>query len=287
MKKKRSRKVLAREREMKQKENEDKEILSEHKRNLINAIELERKNNELTKIRLVQLHEHYGKMLTTLRGETKSLQKTIKILQSDLTQNDLKAVQAQNEGLKMQLEQQRAFRIQDEQQLKKTNQENQKLVIIVHYLKEQLQTLMTQYQMLCHQKDKADHKKKGRKGRRKGSEAEKIVNKLDSLDIVDAEHMVHHQAQQQGHGHGHGGQRPLSSSSSTSSYLMAQSVEGDPWFDKMKDENQMLERHIRTLRHIIERETQRCNFKEIIVGKSIHSPKKDKVTKDAKDSDTA
>merc|ERR1711992_229321 len=87
--------------------------------------------------------------------------------------------------------------------------------------------------------------------------------------------MVHHQGQVQ-HGHGGHGQRPLSASSSTSSYLMAQSVEGDPWFDRMKDENQMLERHIRTLRHIIERETQRCNFKEIIVGKSIHSPKKEK-----------
>merc|ERR1712129_435123 len=164
--------------------------------------------------------------------------------------------------------QQRALRLQDEQQLKKTNQENQKLVIIVHYLKEQLQTLMTQYQMLCQQQTQHQKEEKNEKEQQPADEAANIVQKLDSLDIVDAEHMVHHQA------------RPPSASSN--SYLMAQSVEGDPWFAKMKDENQMLERHIRTLRHIIERETQRCNFKEIIVGKSIHSPKKDKVAKEKK-----
>merc|ERR1712129_567526 len=170
--------------------------------------------------------------------------------------------------------QQRALRLQDEQQLKKTNQENQKLVIIVHYLKEQLQTLMTQYQMLCQQQTQHQQKEeKNVKEQQPSDEAANIVQKLDSLDIVDAEHMVHHQA------------RPPSASSN--SYLMAQSVEGDPWFAKMKDENQMLERHIRTLRHIIERETQRCNFKEIIVGKSIHSPKKDKVAKEKKSDKTA
>merc|ERR1712129_387166 len=129
--------------------------------------------------------------------------------------------------------------------------------------------------MLCQQQTQHQKEEKNENikhvEQQPADEATNIVQKLDSLDIVDAEHMVHHQA------------RPPSASSN--SYLMAQSVEGDPWFAKMKDENQMLERHIRTLRHIIERETQRCNFKEIIVGKSIHSPKKDKVAKEKK-SDT-
>ena len=49
------------------------------------------------------------------------------------------------------------------------------------------------------------------------------MNKLDSLDIVDAEYMVHNQQQQ--------------SSMAQSDYLMAQRVEGDPWFAKMNNEN--------------------------------------------------
>ena len=144
-----------RKRDRKSRRNESsksRESEAEHKRNLINAIGLERKNNELTKIRLVQLHEHYGKLLDTLRSETNSLKRTMKILKSDLSQRDLAAVYVQNEGLKNQHEQQRAMRIKDEQHLKQTNQENQKLVIIVHYLKQQLQTLMTQYQLLCNKK---------------------------------------------------------------------------------------------------------------------------------------
>ena len=88
------------------------------------------------------------------------------------------------------------------------------------------------------------------------------LSELESLDIVDAEYMIHTQQSASGPSPG-----------TESDYLMEQSVDGDPWFNKMNEENKMLERHIRTLRHIIESETQRCNFKEIIVGKSIHSPK--------------
>lgn len=44
-------------------------------------------------------------------------------------------------------------------------------------------------------------------------------------------------------------------------------IKNDPWFRKTIDENKMLERHIRFLKHIIEKEQQRCNFKEVIFGK--------------------
>ncbi len=80
-----------------------------------------------------------------------------------------------------------------------------------------------------------------------------IVNNLDSLDIVDADSMLSPEKHQM-----------LNSGVGANS--IPQRINEDPWFQKIIEENRMLERHIRFLRHIIQREIQRCNFKEIIVG---------------------
>lgn len=227
----------------------EQETIQITKRNLINAIELERRNHELTKIRLVQLHKHYGNMLTNLKTESKYLTNKINILKNGPSQNDLEVILKQKQDLRNEYLRKRSIRIKDEQQLKQTNKENQKLVIIIHYLKQQLDALLTQYQSLCAKQSDMNNKNT------KCSDAQIIVNNLDSLDIVDAESMVNH-----------------SKLSPSSSNVVSQRINDDPWFQKIMEENRMLERHIRFLRHIIERETQRCNFKEIIIGKKLLSP---------------
>mmetsp|Transcript_54928 Transcript_54928/g.49434 ORF Transcript_54928/g.49434 Transcript_54928/m.49434 type:complete len:182 (+) Transcript_54928:153-698(+) len=60
-------------------------------------------------------------------------------------------------------------------------------------------------------------------------------------------------------------------------------IKNDPWFRKMNNENKMLERHIRFLKHIIEKEQQRCNFKEIIFGKKQEVDNNDQNEQDKED----
>eukprot|EP00483_Globobulimina_turgida_P003963 UN03971 len=124
-----------------------------------------------------------------------------------------------------------------------------------------MDALLVQYQSLCQmQANSSKHNQY--------SDAQRIVNNLDSLDIVDAESMVNQE-----------NNKILNQG--TTSGVMSQRVFDDPWFQKIIEENRMLERHIRFLRHIIERETQRCNFKEIIVGKkliSLQKPPEKKLT---------
>jgi len=231
----------------------DKNANDDNKRNLINAIELERRNYELTKIRLVQLHQHYGNMLTTLKKECKSLENKVNILKHGPSQKDLEVILKQKQELKNEYLRKREIRTKDEQQSKQTNKENQKLVIIIHYLKKQLDALLVQYNVLCSKEAKGAESDEF-------SEAQRIVNNLDSLDIVDAESMIN--------------QKNNQLLNNPNNPMVSNRLNEDPWFQKISDENRMLERHIRFLRHIIERETQRCNFKEIIVGKQLLSPKK-------------
>jgi len=235
----------------------DDEAISMAKRNLINAIELERRNHELTKIRLIQLHKHYGNMLTNLKQESEYLKNKINILKNGPSQNDLEVILKQKQDLRNEYLRKRSIRIKDEQQLKQTNKENQKLVIIIHYLKQQLDGLLSQYQSLCAKQNICPQDSEF-------SDAQRIVNNLDSLDIVDAESMVNQE-----------NSKTLTGGNPTNA--MNQRMNNDPWFQKITEENRMLERHIRFLRHIIERETQRCNFKEIIVGKQLISQKKTEV----------
>eukprot|EP01084_Bolivina_argentea_P309422 535203_1 len=248
----RKRRKRANKKKNREREEDRTSEINETKRNLIHAIELERRNHELTKIRLVQLHKHYGNMLATLKQERGFLMNKLKVLNNGPSQNDLEVILKQKQGLRNEYLRKRAARFNDEQQLKQTNQENQKLVVVVHYLKQQLNGLLTQYQSLCakqlqHQNDA------------EFSDAQKIVNNLDSLDIVDAESMVNQE------------NRTMLQTAAGASTAMAHQINNDPWFHKITDENRMLERHIRFLRHIIERETQRCNFKELIVGKQLVS----------------
>ena len=60
-------------------------------------------------------------------------------------------------------------------------------------------------------------------------------------------------------------------------------ISQDPWFQKMIDENGMLERHIRFMRHIIESEQKRCDFKQLIIG--INNNKNDDKNKQNHDND--
>eukprot|EP01084_Bolivina_argentea_P060957 111371_1 len=247
-------------------QNLDKDQIDPTKRDLINAIGLERRNHELTKLRLYQLHQYYGNMLANLKQESKYLKNKITILKNGPSQSDLEIILKQKQALRNDYLKKRGVRVKDEAQLKQTNKENQKLVIIIHYLKQQLDGLLVQYQELC-RNEASSANNKGY------SDAQIIVNNLDSLDIVDAESMLSPEKHQMLNAVRCGNGIP-------------QIINDDPWFQRIIEENRMLERHIRFLKHIIERETQRCNFKEIIVGKKLLSQQKIKPEKKEKENES-
>ena len=97
------------------------------------------------------------------------------------------------------------------------------------------------------------------------SEAERIMHSLDTLDIVAAESLVSASTESKLKMELEGSTHNFHPLAPPPDAL----IQENPWFHKVIEENKMLERHIRFMQHIIQRETARCNFREIITGKQI------------------
>eukprot|EP00485_Elphidium_margaritaceum_P002901 CAMPEP_0202703252 /NCGR_PEP_ID=MMETSP1385-20130828/16110_1 /ASSEMBLY_ACC=CAM_ASM_000861 /TAXON_ID=933848 /ORGANISM="Elphidium margaritaceum" /LENGTH=447 /DNA_ID=CAMNT_0049361073 /DNA_START=318 /DNA_END=1661 /DNA_ORIENTATION=+ len=219
------------------------------KRNLINAIELERRNHELTKLQLVQLHEYYGKNIKHMKQVTSSLQQKLTMYQNTPSETDLHEMSQQKQELRDSFRQKKAMRLRDEKQIKRTNKENQKLTITIHHLRQQLMCLKKQYHVICNEQQTETV------GKKDVIADKKTVPSLDSVDdlaleAADASAPKDEWQQSQ----------------------IQQQVDDSPWFQRIIEDNKMLERHVRLLRHLIEQETQRCHFREMIVNKKILSP---------------
>ena len=124
------------------------DIQERNKINLINAIEFEIKNYEIQQLSLNQLHNNYSIKLQKLKNESNLLNKKINILKNSPTQNQIKEIYKKKQDLHNDYLRTQSIRIQDEQQLHNTNKENKKLLIIIFYLKQQLQILTNKYNQI-------------------------------------------------------------------------------------------------------------------------------------------
>jgi chromosome segregation ATPase len=236
---------------------------------MLQALKIEKANYQKSKTQLEELHKNYGERIETLKQENKELLDTKNALErqgadpkfkadvESKTQREINNVILHLSTLQQQLSAAVDSRNADQVQLSGIRNQNQKLVITINALKPTAEKLRSQYEGLCKEtadQMKATSQKLQPQMSSRNSPAENVIALLQYFDIALADNLVCDPAEQ------------LVSAS------MNPQMMTDPWFTRIAEENQAMERKIRILLHILEQERRRCNLRAMIKGKPYVAP---------------